>query len=48
MKTIDILNAYIKFETKLFHLTWGKEANLKQIIGNMKKKVNFRILQMSF
>ncbi len=26
MKTIDILNAYVKFKTKLFHLTWKKKS----------------------
>jgi translation initiation factor IF-1 len=39
---INILNAYIKFGTKLFHLTLKKKKkeNLNQIIGKMKKKVN--------
>ncbi len=40
MKTIDILDAYINFGTKLFHLTCEKRGNLRQIIGKMKKKMN--------
>jgi hypothetical protein len=34
---IDTLDAYIKFEVNLFHLT-KKKGNLRQVIGFMKKK----------
>jgi hypothetical protein len=40
VKKIDILDAYIKFGTKLFHLTREKKRNLKEIIRKMKKNVN--------
>ncbi len=35
MKKIDIINAYIKLGTKLFHLTWERKAKFK--IGHYKK-----------
>jgi hypothetical protein len=37
VKIIDIRDAYIKFGTKLFHLTL-KKGNLKEGIRKMKKR----------
>jgi hypothetical protein len=47
VKTIDILNVYIKFGTKLFHLTRKKRGNLKHVIGKVKKNMNLNDLRMS-
>jgi hypothetical protein len=44
MKTIYTLEAYIKFETKLFHLTLEKKVKCKTSNGKIKKKVNLGIL----
>jgi hypothetical protein len=39
------LNAYIKLETKLFHLTWKKEGNLRQVIGKLGGKNEFEYVK---
>jgi hypothetical protein len=44
MKKIDTLETYIKFETKLFHLTLEKRVKCKTNDGKMKKKVNLGVL----
>jgi hypothetical protein len=41
-----ILKAYIKFGN-LFHLTWKKKGNLRQVISFMNKKVNLGVLVVS-
>jgi hypothetical protein len=38
VKKIDILKAYIKFETKLFHLTWKKKVKCKSSHGENEEK----------
>jgi len=47
VKIKDILDVYIKFGTKLFHWTWGKKGNLRQIIRKVNKKVNLKVLGVS-
>jgi hypothetical protein len=47
MKTIDILNGYIKFETKLFHLTWKKKGKSKTCHGKSQGKDKFEFLGMN-
>jgi len=37
---IDTLDAYVKFEVNLFHLTLKKRGNLRQVTGFMKKNVD--------
>jgi hypothetical protein len=37
-KKLNILNAYIKIGAKLFHLTWKKKGNLKQVVRKKKIK----------
>jgi uncharacterized UBP type Zn finger protein len=45
VKKIDTLEAYIKFGTKLFHLTWEKRVKCKACHGKkIKKKVNLGVL----
>ncbi len=41
MKKINTLEAYIKFGTKLFHLTWEKMVNCKTSHGENEKKGEF-------
>ncbi len=41
MKTIDTLDAYIKFGTKLFHWTWKKRVKCKTCHGKNKEKREF-------
>jgi hypothetical protein len=41
VKKIDTLKAYIKFETKLVHLTWRKELKCKTSHGKSEKKCEF-------
>jgi hypothetical protein len=47
MKKIDTLDAYIKFETNLFHLTREKKGKSK--IGHRfyEKKVNLGVVEVS-
>ncbi len=47
IEKIDILDAYIKFGTILFYLTWKKKGNLRQIIGKVKEKMNLSVLGMN-
>jgi hypothetical protein len=46
MKKIDILDAYIKFGTKLFHLKWEKRK-LKIYHRKNEKMVNLIILEVN-
>jgi hypothetical protein len=41
------LEAYIKFGTKLFHLTWEEKVKCKTCHEKNDKKVNLGILKMS-
>jgi len=41
VKTIDTLKAYIKFETKLFHLTWKINVKCKTFYGKCEEKGEF-------
>jgi hypothetical protein len=43
----NILETYIKFETKLLFFTWEKRGNLRQIVRKMKKKVNLKVFRVS-
>jgi hypothetical protein len=47
MKKIDIVDAYIKFRAKSFHLTWGWKGKSK--IGHRKseKKMNLKVVGVS-
>ncbi len=47
MKKIDILDAYIKFGTKLFHLTWEKKEKFKTCHRKSEEKGEFESLGMS-
>ncbi len=47
MKTINILKAYIKFGTKLFHLTWEKKVECKTGHGKNEEKGEFGSLGVS-
>jgi hypothetical protein len=44
---IDTSKAYIKFGTKLFHLTWKKLMKYKTSHGGNEKKVNLEVLGMN-
>jgi hypothetical protein len=46
-ENIDILNAYIKFGTKLFLLTCEKKEKFKTCHGKSEKIVNLNVLEMS-
>jgi hypothetical protein len=41
VKRIDTLETYIKFRTKLFHLTWKKRVKCKTSHGENEKKSEF-------
>jgi hypothetical protein len=41
VKTIDILDAYVKFETKLFCLTWKKKGKSKTSHTKSEEKGEF-------
>jgi hypothetical protein len=47
MKKIDILDAYIRFGAKLFHLKWGKNGKSKTCHRKNEKKGEFESLGMS-
>ncbi len=47
MKKVDTLEAYIKFATKLFHLTSEKMAKCKTCHGKNEKKKNLGVLRVS-
>jgi hypothetical protein len=46
VKTIDILDAYIKFGTKLVHLTWEKKEKSKTSHKKSEEKDEFKSLKM--
>ncbi len=47
MKTIDILDAYIEFGTKLIHLTCEKKEKSKTSHKKSEEKDEFESLKMS-
>jgi hypothetical protein len=44
---IDILNAYIKFGEKIFHLTWEKKGKSKTCHKKSEEKSEFKSLGMN-
>jgi hypothetical protein len=47
VKKIDIMDAYIKFGTKLFHLTWEKKEKSKTCHRKSEEKGEFEFVGVS-
>jgi hypothetical protein len=47
MKKVNILDTYIKFGTKWFHLTWEKKGKSKTCHKKNEKKGEFESLGVS-